>query len=637
MTPTQPDNSRNTMIFLVCVLGLFTAYQYLVIQPQAKRAQALAAKAAAQAKTAAPTASDANPAPVLLSRDQALRADPRVKIETPATPDHIGGLTGSINLTGGLIDDLSLQAYHQTTNPKSEPVELFRPVRADHAYFAQTGWRGDEGASANMPGPTTPWHVVSGGTLSPGHPVVLAFDAVDGLSFRRTFAVDDHFMFTVTDTVTNTGPRPAGLWPFAAVERHGLPAFSTTPGFEGAIGVFPKDGAAPDKLLGYRDWQKKTVEKKKQDDKRKAEDAAFRPVPRWTQAESATGGWYGLTDKYWMGAVIPDDQKLPVDVSFIGDYRADPEIYRAAFSEPKRVLKPGESTTNVVHVFAGAKSNQVLDAYATSLKIPNFRLAIDWGRLFFLTQPLFALLKWFYGFVGNYGVAILMLTVVVRGAMFPLALQSYSSMSKMKKVQPQLEELKKKFAGDQAKQQQEMMALYQREKINPVAGCLPMLLTIPVFFALNNMLSVTIELRHAPFFGWIHDLSAPDPTTFLNLFGAIPWDPAHTPLIGGLLNDYLHIGVWPLLYGVTTFLQMQMQPSPSTDPTQKMIMQFFPLVFMVFIGKLAVGLVIYYVWSNTITILQQWFMMRRNGVENPIDATIQRVRDRISAPRKVGG
>jgi YidC/Oxa1 family membrane protein insertase len=622
MTP-QPDNSRNTFILLGVMLAMMLGYQYFYAQPAAEKARQQEAQQAAKAP-------DTPPPPTFLPRDKALASGPRVKIDTPATLAR-GGLFGSINLTGGLIDDVSLKGYLQEAPPKkSPPVELFNPTQSENALFAETGWQSTGPTAADVPGRNTLWHVVSGTTLSPGHPVVIGFDSVGGLNFLRTFEVDDRFMFTVTDTVINKGAAPAPLWPYAHVVRRGLPPPSKSAGFEGAIGAFPDKGAAPTKMINFHDLAKKRVDKPGTDDTKGPQ--------HWEQVVPATGGWYGLTDKYWLGAVIPADQALKVEADFQRNYAPNtPDLYGAAFQEPERVVAPGTSVENKTYVFAGAKSNAVLEDYSSKLHIPNFKLAIDWGWLFFLTQPLFSLLTFFHGFVGNWGWAILMLTVVVRGAMFPLALQSYASMSKMKKVQPQLEELKKKFANDATKIQQETMALYQREKINPVAGCLPMLLTIPIFIALNNMLTVTIELRHQPFIGWIHDLSARDPTTILELFGLIKWHPENVPFIGqSILDSYLHIGVWPLLYGATTFLQMQMQPTPSTDPTQKMIMQFFPLVFMVFIGQLAVGLVIYYVWSNTITVLQQWFMMRRSGVDTPIDTVIARARARLASSKAVG-
>jgi YidC/Oxa1 family membrane protein insertase len=621
MNPQQSENTRNTMIFLACVVALM-AYETLWVQPQAAKRQqaAQAAAAAAQAK-AGPTTPNAAPEPVILSRDQALHADARVPIDTPLNRDKVGGVQGSINLTGALIDDLSLKAYgveapdlqdvHGHVTPDGPRVELFRPLNADHGYAAEVRWKGLGADVGETPGESAVWRVVSGSVLTPDHPVVLAWDSPGGVKYQRTFQIDDHFMFTVTDTVTNGTGHAVSLAPYAEILRHGQPADVGKAGnaHEGGIGVFPtgvEDTHPGDKLLGYKDWKK--------------DGGKEYPV---------TGGWYGITDKYWLGAVIPGDQKAPLTAGF--QYNRDFDVYSADFMMTARSLAPGASTTDTVRIFAGAKSDGVLEAYSKTLGIPNFKLAIDWGRLFFLTQPLFLLLQFFSGFTHNYGWSILLLTVVVRGAMFPLALQSYASMSKMKKVQPLLEDIKKKFPNDAAKVQQETMALYQREKINPVAGCLPMLLTIPVFFALYKMLFVTIEIRHQPFIWWIHDLSSRDPSTIMTLFGLIPWNPAAVPMLGGIFDTYLHIGVIPLLYGITTFLQMQMQPS-STDPTQQMIMKFFPIVFTAVIGQLPVGLVIYYVWSNTITILQQWFMMRRHGVENPIDATIARLQARLAGP-----
>jgi YidC/Oxa1 family membrane protein insertase len=475
--------------------------------------------------------------------------------------------------------------------------------------------------------------VVSGTELSPGHPVDLAFDSVSGLSYRRRISVDNHYMFTVADTVTNTSNHPISAQLTAVVYRQGLPVtLGRANAFEGAIGVFPADGKSPDKKLGFKDkaWRDGAQL-----------DADLHVYKKVALQQTAQGGWFGLTDKYWMGAVVPTDQKAPVTGVYeftspdVADKTQAPnETFRAEFATPAQTIAPGASIQKSVDVFAGPKKNDLLEK--TYSWVPNFRLAIDWGWVWFVSQPIFWLLQNIRAVVvsvfGNFpqalGVSILLLTVIVRGAMFPLALQSYSSMSKMKKVQPLIEEVRKKYKDDPAKLQQEQMALYQREKINPIAGCLPMLATIPVFFALANVLFVSIELRQAPFFGWVHDLAAPDPTTVWNLFGAIPWDPSSLPYVGTFFAGFLHIGVWPLLYGLTTFLQMQMSPT-STDPTQQAMMKFMPFMFMAFLATYPAGLLIYYVWSNCITIGQQWFMMNRHGVENPIDGVIKRIRDRL--------
>lgn len=620
MTPQQqqPEDSRNTIIFLVCAFALMLTYWFFVERPQAQR-EALLAHQRAAVQQQQQKAAAAATGPVMLTRAQALAAGPRVQIRTP-------DLSGSINLRGAAIDDLYLTQYKETTDKNSPPVELFRPIGADHAYYAMIDW----GGAAGMPGPDTPWTQVSGGVLSPGHPVDLAYTSASGLTFRRHIEVDDQYLFKLTDTVTNTSGHPVKAQLGAAVVRQGLPADlgKSANAFEGGIGVFPTNGTAPDKKQAYKNWAKKG-----------------------STVEAATGGWYGLTDKYWLGAVIPNDQKTPVTGAFRFDQGA-PDTYSAGFDGPAQTIAPGATLQKTVDIFAGAKVVDLLHRYSREDRIPNFHLAIDWGQwLWFISQPLFWLLQHirmgvvavFNPIAGHFGlevqsvgISILLLTVVVRGAMFPLALQSYASMSKMKKVQPLVQELRAKYKDDQAKQQQEMMALYQKEKINPIAGCLPMVATVPVFFALYKMLYVTLEMRHQPFL-WLHDLAAKDPTTIFNLFGALPYDPSHLPLVGTLFATYLHIGALPILYGLTTFLQMQMSPT-STDPTQQTMMRVMPFLFMAFLAAVPVGLLVYYVWSNLITIGQQWFMMRKHGVENPIDNFIARVRDRsVKASRKAAG
>jgi YidC/Oxa1 family membrane protein insertase len=300
------------------------------------------------------------------------------------------------------------------------------------------------------------------------------------------------------------------------------------------------------------------------------------------------------------------------------------DIYETSYSGAGRAVAPGQQTTEVSHLFAGAKTVPMLKAYGASLGIPRFVDSVDWGNLWFLTKPIFALLEFFYQQVGNFGVAILMLTVVIRLVTFPLANKGFEMGVKMKKIQPELQAMQKRLKDDPAAQQKEMMALYQREKVNPVTGCLPILFQIPVFYSLTKLFTVTIEMRHAPFFGWIHDLSAPDPTTFLNLFGLIPWDPAMTPLIGGVLGGVLHVGVWPLAYGLSMWLSQSMTPQTGIDPTQQLIFKLMPIMFTFILAQYAVGLLIYWTWSSLITILQQYVMMRRFKVDNPIDDFLRR-------------
>ncbi|OYX36757.1 MAG: membrane protein insertase YidC [Caulobacterales bacterium 32-69-10] len=577
----EQDNSRNTMIFVVCAVAIMLAYQMFVLGPQQQKRQAEAQSRAAAA-AANPIAAAPAGAAVFVDRAAALAQSPRVRVETPL-------LMGSISLKGGRIDDLLLKGYRQTIDKASPPVELFRPEGAKQAYFADLGWTG----SAVLPTPATVWTLASGTELGPDMPIVLTWNNGQGLQFNRTVSVDDRYMFTVVDTVVNRGAAPVQLAPYASVQRQGLPADVTNNMIlhEGAVGHL----GGIDKLLKFKDWKKKGLD-----------------------AGASTGGWLGITDKYWLAAVAPE-QNEQVQGAFRVSSVNGVDVYEANFVAPARNLAPGMQTTQTSRVFAGAKKVSILQDYEKALGIPRFDKAVDWGNFWFLTRPIFWLLEKFHSAVGNFGVAILLLTITVRTLFFPLANKSYESMSKMKKLQPKMEEIKKKNEKDPAKQQQEIMEMYKREKVNPLAGCLPLLLQIPVFYALYKVLFVTLEMRHAPFVAWIRDLSAPDSTTVLNLFGLIPWNPATTPLIGGFLDGPLHIGVLPFLYGFTMWLTTAMSPPPSTDPTQKLIFQFFPVIFTFTLARSPAGLLLYWTFSNLFTIGQQYIIMHRLKVENPID------------------
>jgi YidC/Oxa1 family membrane protein insertase len=478
------------------------------------------------------------------------------------------------------------------------------------AYFAEAGWLG-----ANLPGlPTdqTIWTLASGRTLSPDHPVVLSYAAANGLTFTRRLEVDAKAMFTITDTVANATAAPVTLTPYVSVKRIGLPEGLGRSNIvhEGAIGVLGLDSPQL-RLATYKDWKKKTEED-------------------W----QSKGGWLGVTDKYWMTAFIPDQSaRVDAKIRVAPGVDGGDDIYEAAYLSAARSIAPGGQITQVSHLFAGAKTVPVLNGYKKTLGIPRFDDAVDWGILSFLTKPTFYLLDFFYQHVGNFGVAILMLTVVIRLITFPLANKGFEMGVKMKKIQPELKELQAKHKDDPAAQQKEMMALYAREKVNPVTGCLPVLFQIPVFYSLTKLFTVTIEMYHAPFFGWIHDLSARDPTTIMNLFGLIPWDPAMTPLIGGILGGMLHVGVWPLAYGFSMWLSQAMSPQTGIDPTQQMLFKLMPILFTFILAQYAVGLLIYWTWSSLITIVQQYVMMRRFKVDNPIDDFI----GRFSAKREATG
>ena len=583
------SDNRNLISFAVLSALLIFAYQFFILGPQQRRAQALHAHA-----EAAQVVTPAGPIAPRLDRVAALAQSPRITIDTPA-------LTGSIALKGARLDDLFLKAYHVDLAKTSPLVELLRPEGMADAYFAEQGWAG-----ANLPDlPTTQtlWTQTGGGVLSPNQPVALSYRAPSGLAFTRTISVDAKSMFTVVDTVDNTGAAPVSLAPYVSIQRQDLPAGlgKTNIVHEGAVGALGIGKYDLDQVA-YKKWKKKGE----------------------VQWESR-GGWLGITDKYWMTAFIPEQhERIDAKVRVINDSATGIDVYEATYSGAARTIAPGTKITEVSHLFAGAKVVPTLNVYKKSLDIPRFDDAVDWGILWFLTKPIFAVLEFFYQHVGNFGVAILMLTVVIRLITFPLANKGFEMGIKMKKIQPELQALQKKNKDDPQQQQKDMMALYAREKVNPITGCIPALLPIPVFYSLTKLFTVTIEMRQAPFFGWIHDLSARDPTTVLNLFGLIPWDPSLTPLVGGILGGMLHIGVWPLLYGLTMLVSTSMTPQQGIDPTQQMIFKFMPIMFTFILAQYAVGLLIYWTWSSVITIAQQYVMMRRFKVENPIDKFFSR-------------
>jgi YidC/Oxa1 family membrane protein insertase len=436
--------------------------------------------------------------------------------------------------------------------------------------------------------------------------VVLSYTNGAGLTFTRKIEVDAHYMFTLTDTVANLGTIPVTLAPYGSVQRQGVPSDVGKSNIvhEGVVAFL--DGR--ERAFTYKDLNKGGGQ---------------------TLEFNSSAAWTGITEKYWLAALIPASGEQ-VHAAFRDSKVGGLDVYDANYTGAARTIQPGRQITAAQHIFAGAKTVALLQAYEKDLGIAHFDNAVDWGRFFFfVTRPMYVFLNYIYQHVGTFGVAILLLTICVRAVFFPIAQKQYESMTKMKKIQPLMEELKKRYKDDPAKQQQETMALYQREKVNPLAGCLPILLQIPVFYSLYKVLNISIEMRHAPFLNF-SDLSARDPTTIWNLFGLIPYDPAHVPLLGSILDTTLHLGILPLAYGVTMWLTTSMSP-PAPDPAQQRIFQFMPVIFTFIMAPFAVGLLIYWTWSNVLTTLQQYVMMRRFGVDNPIDRLIARFSGKAKA------
>ncbi|MGA7803365.1 membrane protein insertase YidC, partial [Bradyrhizobium sp.] len=533
-----------------------------------------------------PAAAPAESTAPAVSRDAALEATPRIKIDTPS-------VSGSISLKGARIDDLSLVKFRDTVDPTSPAIVLFSPSGTASPYYAEFGWVAAAGVTAKLPDQNTVWQQDGSNALTPSSPVVLKYDNGEGLTFRRTIAIDDRYLFSIKDEVNNVGNTAVTLYPYALISRHGTPKVS---GYyilhEGLIGY-----------LGDQGLQQYSY-KKIDSDKR----VSFK----------VTDGWLGITDKYWAAALLPDTD-AQLQASYSSNQVGNVRTYQTDYLEDAQTIGIGGSGAANARLFAGAKEASVVGinfpiggfgGYNKELSLNHFDLLIDWGWFYFITKPMFLGLDFFYRLFGNFGIAILLVTVIVKLAFFPLANKSYASMAKMKSIQPQLAALKERYPDDKMKQQQEMMEIYKKEKINPIAGCLPVALQIPVFFSLYKVLFVTIEMRHAPFFGWIKDLSAPDPTNLFTLFGLFHYDPTQLPVFG----QYLALGIWPIIMGISMWFQMKLNPTPP-DPTQKMIFAWMPLIFTFMLARFPAGLVIYWAWNNTLSVLQQSFIMRRNGVK----------------------
>ena len=607
-------DNKNTILAIVLSALVLLGWQYFFAVPQEKaRQEQLQAQQQKQtvptpgqpgqvgqppAQSGTPEVPGQTNAPAAaapVTREAALAGSPRVSIATDS-------LQGSIALKGGRIDDLALLKFRETVDPKSPPIFLLSPSGTADPFYAEFGWTGAAGANVKLPTSETVWTQSGSGALSINHPVTLTYHNGEGFEFRRTIAVDDKYLFTLKDEVTNKSANPVALYPYALISRHGTPH---TAGYyilhEGLIGVLGDSG--------LQEFTYKNIEDKK------------------TVNFDITNGWLGITDKYWAATLLPDTTarlKARFSTGMLGTIRT----YQTDYLLDAQTIAPGATASANARLFAGAKEVAVVNDYDKQLKLNRFDLLIDWGWFYFITKPLFIAIDYLYRLVGNFGLAILIVTVLIKIAFFPLANKSYASMAKMKAVQPQMTALRERYADDKAKQQQELMELYKREKINPLAGCLPIAIQIPVFFSLYKVLFVTIEMRHAPFFGWIHDLSAQDPTNIFNLFGLIPVDPTILPVIG----QFLHLGAWPLIMGVTMWAQMKLNPAPP-DPTQQMIFNWMPLIFTFMLANFPAGLVIYWAWNNSLSVLQQSVIMRKHGAKIELFDNIKALFVKKKAPQ----
>jgi len=575
-------DNKNFVLFAVISLAILLGYNFLYAGPrqaeyERQRLLQQEEEALSQADLAPVSSAASNTLPQAVTPGEttqpiAMQDAGFIRIETPE-------LSGSLSLRGARFDDLTLVNHKTEKDENADNVRLFKKYGSADAYYAQFNWHAPRGAEDTIPNDSTAWTADSD-LLTPEQPVTLSWVNNAGIKFLMKVEVDDHFMIGVTQTVINVSDQPLTLAPSAEIRRTGTPK---TDGLlilhEGPIGVF---GGLLEET-GYDDLK---------------EDGNFTGTP---QEGDLKGGWMGLTDKFWMATLVPNNTDILQRARLTYAGKNGNDVYGADYAQTWQTIAPGETAETTNRLYAGAKIVNVIDTYETRYEIQNFEKAIDWGYLWFFTRPIFTGLHWLFEVTGNYGVAILLMTVILKLGLFPLANKSYVSMAHMKRAQPKIKALQERYKDDKQKMQQEMMALYKTEKINPMAGCLPMIPQMFIFFALYKTLYVTIEMRHQPFFGWIQDLSAADPLTPLNLFGLIPWDPP----------SMIAIGVLPLLMGVSMWLQQKLNPQTSMDPMQQKVMNMLPILFTFIMAQFSAGLVLYWTWNNILSIAQQWVIMRR--------------------------
>lgn len=562
----ESKDQKNLIIAIALSVLVFVGWGYLFPQPTVDPSIPQQ-QPNAQKEILNPLAGTSGNASVAVPAVHGLTAsqEKRISIETPK-------LSGSIRLQGARLDDLVLKEYKQTTDQNSPKVKLLIPASQKDSYFAEFGWTTAD-SSITMPTAETLWTVEGSGKLTIDQPVVLTYTNPQGIAFKRTISVDKDYVFAISDQIQNTSAKPLSVAPYGRVNRAFFKAKETFYILnEGAVGYFSED----------------------KDEERTFEKMVDEPAKSF----KSQGGWFGLTDKYWLAALIPD-QKNQLEATYRFVQEGADKSFQVDFLGQVQQVNAGATLNVTQHLFAGPKILNLLDSYETTLGIKHFDLAVDFGIFYIITKPIFLLLVMLKDWVGSFGIAILLFTVALKLVFFPLANKSYRSMAHMRAMQPQMEKIRTLYADDKLRMNQEIMALYQKERVNPMAGCLPMLLQIPVFFALYKVLFVTIEMRQAPFFGWIHDLSAPDPTTLFNLFGVFSFTPP----------SFLMIGAWPLIMGATMLIQQKLSPPPA-DPAQAKMFMLMPVLFTFMLANFPVGLVIYWAWNNVLTILQQVTIMR---------------------------
>lgn len=563
----HPSDKKNLIIFVLASLVMWFGFEHFVIQPRmeaAKKEQAIVEQSAPQSSVQA-DASDK-----IISRDQKLAESKRLIIDTPE-------LSGTISTTGNRIDDISLKNYFVDLK-NSEPVILMSPSETEHPHYAENGWLAAT-PDIKVPDKDTVWAINGNAKLSPTKPVTLTWSNGQGLTFEKTYQIDDHFMISLTQKVTNTSGKAIDLYSYSSLTRRGIPeGHGSGVGYEGPLGYIADDLHE----IGYADLDKEGMEK-----------------------FTALSGWIGFGEKYWLSAMIPPQMQQNNFTFQSTPNLKDPSkgIYQVDIRGEKQTAQPKQSIETTTNLFVGAKKLALLNDYEEKLNIKHFDLAVDFGSLYFLTKPLYTLLIMFNGWVGNFGIAILLLTIVVRAAVFPLANKSYRSFAGLRKVAPKMAEIKERYGNDKPRLHQELVKLYETEKVNPMAGCFPILLQMPIFFAIYKVMSIAVEMRHAPFFGWIHDLSAHDPLSITNLFGLLPFNPP----------SFLMIGPWSILMLVLMLIQKQLNPPPQ-DQIQKDMANFMPWIMTYVLSSFASGLVIYWAFSNLLSVIQQAYIMRSMGV-----------------------